>query len=469
MRLLAGDWVGGIDFKDTWVFVKVHFKTERKATVDIPQEDMVGVPAVCEADSSHVYIKTLTSDPFAFRGYIKDNAISGDITRSKKRGTFQLFRAVHLDPAVYTEYFGTYNLSDRLLVFGQRWGGLAYLEDRTVIEVIPLSENIYFSERGEILTFKEKTLILQVKGHEYTGAPTTLYKEEKITFSNKNVQLSGVLNLPVSKGPHPAVVLIHGSGAESREGYRFLADYLARHGIAALRYDKRGVGASTGDWCYSTLEDLAEDALAGIHVLSQRQNIQKENIGLIGTSQGAWVAPLAASNSEDVAFIVLISGAAVSPKAQELYRVSHELLYRGHSTLFVRLHLLSYRLQLLAAQLLQALEKVVPLSRKLPQKIAFAVHFDWDFDIIPYLKTVTCPVLVIYGELDKTVPVKESVPLMEKALKNKNATIKIFPKGNHALLESESGVWSEVSRMKKKEFVPGYYDLIRDWIKTLEY
>jgi pimeloyl-ACP methyl ester carboxylesterase len=468
MRHLAGDWVGGIDFKDTRVFVKVHFKTERKATVDIPQEDMVGVPSVCEADSSHVYIETLTSDPLTLRGHIKDNVISGDSTRFKKRGTFQLFRAVHVDPGVYKEYFGTYNLSDRLLVFGQRWGGLAYLEERTVVEVTPLSENTFFSERGEILTFKEKILILQVNGLEYTGTRTTLYKEEDITFSNRNVQLSGVLAVPLSKGPHPAVVLIHGSGAESREGYRFLADYLARHGIAALRYDKRGVGVSTGDWHYSTLEDLAEDALAGIHFLKQHQDIQKEKIGLIGTSQGAWVAPLTASNSEDAAFIVLISGAAVSPKIQELYRVSHELLYRGYSTLSIRLHLLSYRLQLLAAQLLQAVEKVIPLSRKLPKEIAFAVHIDWDFDPVPYLETVNCPVLAIYGELDKTVPVKESVPLMEKALKDKNATIKIFPRGNHALLESESGVWSEVPRLKKKEFVSGYYDLICDWITTLD-
>lgn len=465
---LEGDWVGGLEVKDTWLFIKAHFNPQKNVkTVTIPQEDIHEIaPTHFKVEPPRVYIEMeKDSQTFIFDGQVKDNTIVGDVIQSDEKGTFQLFHITDIE--VTEDYFGLYKLeTDRLILFGKRWGNTVYLEERRVVNVYPLLNTTFFSEIGEKIIFKDKKahIIWRKKDSETSGTKVNLYKEEYVTFCNKDVTLSGTLALPITEGPHPAVVLIHGSGAESREGYHFLADHLARHGIAALRYDKRGTGTSTGDWQYSTLKDLAEDALAGVHLLQTHKDIHPEKIGLLGTSQGAWSAPIAASRSQGVAFTVFISGAFVSPKKQELYRVEHELRFLGFSPVQVNLRVLGYSLQLLIAKIFQKIQKVLPVSKILPKDIVFALYLDWDFDVTPYLKKVTCPVLAVYGELDKTVPVQKSAAILEKALENHDYTMKIFPKGNHALLESEAGAWSEVPRLKEKEFVPGYYDLISSWI-----
>ena len=98
-----------------------------------------------------------------------------------------------------------------------------------------------------------------------------LYHEKKVTFLSGNATLAGTLLIPITKGPHPAVVFVHGSGDQDRNGFvsliRFVADHFARHGIATFTYDKRGVGGSTGNWATQTLDDLAADALAGFRML----------------------------------------------------------------------------------------------------------------------------------------------------------------------------------------------------------
>jgi pimeloyl-ACP methyl ester carboxylesterase len=466
MRTLVGDWVGGIEIGTLWVFVKIHFKTGRKVIISIPEKDIYGaVSTHLPVKNSQIHIELPQLD-MGFHGQQHDNTISGNFTEAGKKGTFQVFRVVSVDLGVYEEYAGSYELPNKSLVFGQRWGTQVYLDGRRIIEIFPLSENTWFSERGETITFlknEKGTEIMYKKGnYRFSGTQTTVYKEEDIQFCNEGITLSGTVVLPCSEGLHPAVVLIHGSGAESREGYRFLADHLARHGIAALRYDKRGTGASEGDWHYASLEDLAEDALKGVHVLQNHSNIHPEKVGLLGTSQGGWIAPIAGNSH--VQFMILISGAAVSPKNQELYRVRQELYYHRYSPVRVTLHVLIYRLEIFIATLLRFIQKVVPVSKVLPPTLAFALYMDWDFDPVPVLKQVTCPILSIFGELDKLIPVKESVAILKETLADQDCTITVFPKSNHALLISDVGVWSEIPQLVKKEFVPGYYDAISDWI-----
>ena len=118
------------------------------------------------------------------------------------------------------------------------------------------------------------------------NAKPLTFKQEEVSFRNGDVTLSGTLLIPLTKGTHPAVVFLHGAGSEGRYGARFLAEYFTRYGIAALIYDKRGVGKSTGDWKRSDFGDLAGDAIAGVHFLQQRSEINPKEIGLYGHSQG---------------------------------------------------------------------------------------------------------------------------------------------------------------------------------------
>ena len=145
------------------------------------------------------------------------------------------------------------------------------------------------------------------------------YKEEEILYRNRKagVILAGTLTLPDSDGPFPAIILLSDYGVDDRDelqrglGHRpflVLADYLTRQGIAVLRTDDRGVGWSTGNQFESTFADLADDAVAGIEHLKSRKEINARQIGLIGHGVGGSVALIAATQSEDVAFVVLMAG-----------------------------------------------------------------------------------------------------------------------------------------------------------------
>ena len=121
------------------------------------------------------------------------------------------------------------------------------------------------------------------------------YDSVDVIFRNGAVTLSGTLCMPRSSGRHAAVVILQGSGGESRWGTnRFIADQFARSGIAALVYDKRGAGVSTGDWKTSSYEDLANDVQAGIDLLASRSDIDPGRIGLHGHSEGGIIAAIVA-------------------------------------------------------------------------------------------------------------------------------------------------------------------------------
>ena len=161
------------------------------------------------------------------------------------------------------------------------------------------------------------------------------YVEEEVTFANGDVTLAGTLTIPEGDGPFPAAVLITGSGAQNRDEeifglrpFRWIADYLTRHGIAVLRYDDRGVGGSSGTIQTATSEDFARDALAGVGLLATRGDILPHAIGLIGHSEGGIVAPIASVQSPSVAFIVLLAGTAVT--GEQILFAQADLILRAN-------------------------------------------------------------------------------------------------------------------------------------------
>jgi len=147
------------------------------------------------------------------------------------------------------------------------------------------------------------------------------YREEEVVVLNleAGIQLAGTLTVPSKRtGRCPGVVLITGSGPQDRDeaimGHRpflVLADYLTRQGIAVLRCDDRGVGKSKGSFASATHEDFTRDALAGFDYLKGRPGVDPKRIGLLGHSEGGLIAPLAAAQRPEVAFLVLIAGVGV--------------------------------------------------------------------------------------------------------------------------------------------------------------
>jgi len=147
------------------------------------------------------------------------------------------------------------------------------------------------------------------------------YYEEEVVFKNQkaSVSLSGTLTLPSKKGKYPVAILISGSGPQDRDesfmGHKpflVLSDYLTRQGIGVLRFDDRGHGKSTGDFGTATTADFADDVLSAVKYLKSRKDIDSKHIGLIGHSEGGIIAPLAANQTKDVSFIVLLASTGIS-------------------------------------------------------------------------------------------------------------------------------------------------------------
>jgi alpha/beta superfamily hydrolase len=264
-----------------------------------------------------------------------------------------------LDPNVYDSYLGAYQLrSGKLVIIGRSQRRLYYYEPasglaRGLEKDRDLKAETKWVAGPSFLVFSpvefEVTFVTNNK-HEVSGLVVKRpaspdqrakkirpYREQRVSFRNGAETLAGTLLLPSTRGPHPAAVFVHGSGEQDRNGFvsiiRFAADHFARHGVAALIYDKPGVGESTGHWETKTLDDLATDALAAHKFLLSHKDIDSEQVGLWGGSQAAWIMPKVAAQSNHVAFIISVSGAGsgISVGDQVLYNLEIDLGNAGFS------------------------------------------------------------------------------------------------------------------------------------------
>jgi hypothetical protein len=157
--------------------------------------------------------------------------------------------------------------------------------------------------------------------------------QEEITFRNENVLLKGTLTKPDIDDPCPVVIVTHTSNHGHRDFgvYQHLTNLLPTRGTAVFLYDRRGSGASTGDFETASFFDLAADAQAAIDLLKSRSDIDAKHIGVWGMSQGGWIAPLTASKSADISFIIAVSAVGVTPAEQMNYSAEFELREKGYS------------------------------------------------------------------------------------------------------------------------------------------
>ena len=425
-----------------------------------------------------------------------------------------------LDPKIYEPYLGTYQLSsNELIVIGRSVRRLFYFEPRTgrARGLSPLSETssaettwsagpalLVFSptafqikftrnKRGEVLG-----LILKEAGRpDRFAKKARFYTEKEVTFQNGEVTLAGKLLLPSTTGPHPAAIFLHGSGPQDRNGerseIRWVADHFARHGIAALIYDKRGLGVagSTGNLATAGFNDFAKDALAGLKLLQSRPDINPKQIGMWGISQAGWVMTTATSMSKDIAFIISVSagGSGYTITQQNNYNVATEMRAAGFSPDEVTQVMTSYNLfydvvragdggdgSKLDAAVRQALQRNAKLKDWLPplsseidwkKRDQWFLALDIDLDPAPLWERYEGPVLAIFGELDSSTPVQQVVPILGKALasrRNTDYAITVFPKANHNIMEAVTGSDSELPRLDR--FIPEYLDTMTDWLKS---
>jgi uncharacterized protein len=305
------------------------------------------------------------------------------------------------------------------------------------------------------------------------------YEAKDVSFHNGVVTLAGTLCIPRTPGRHAAVVLLQGSGSESRWGTnRFIADRFARSGIAALVYDKRGSGASTGDWKSSSYDDLAKDAIAGIDQLASRSDIDATRVGLHGHSEGGIIAAIAAAHAPSkVAFIVAEDTVAGLVRDQDVYRTSHEITQAGFSKAEIKEALTLYKLMLDVACGTKPYRDLATASQPVRETSWYkwlaippedSYLWRWyrkigNLNTLVYWKGVRAPVLLVYGEFDQLEPVDESIARIEAALDKANTsyTALIVPNAQHNLtIQPEPNTpffWWKAA--------PGIIDLVVAWVQ----
>jgi hypothetical protein len=276
-----------------------------------------------------------------------------------------------------------------------------------------------------------------------------------------------------------------------------LADHLTRHGIAVLRYDDRGVGESEGDFATATSLDFVSDALAGVGFLESRDDIDGTAIGLIGHSEGGLIAPMAAVQSPDVAFIVMMAGPGVTGEA--IVKEQSVLIARAagaseeeamrNNALQERLFevvkaepdpeaakpLLEEVMRTGLAEMTEAEREAAGLTGEQEEQVVQTqvrqVNSPWfrfflTYDPVPTLQKVKVPVLALNGERDLQVPPKQNLPVIEAALEeggNPDATVMELPGLNHLFQDATTGSPNEYGVIEET-ISPTALNTISDWI-----
>jgi pimeloyl-ACP methyl ester carboxylesterase len=206
-------------------------------------------------------------------------------------------------------------------------------------------------------------------------------------------------------------------------------------GLAVVTYDKRGVGASTGE--YSTIgpqnsermfDLLARDALAAVAALKARRDVDPDRIGLVGFSQAGWIAPLAASMSEDIAFLVLVSGPAVS--------VGEEIAYSR-----------------LAGEDPGSEQG---LSDEEIERRMRGFRGPHGFEPLPILSELRTPSLWVLGEQDRSIPLRRTVESLTRLKQaGRPISLHVIPGVNHRLRHGVTGAQ------------PDFWPVMADWLRNL--
>jgi dienelactone hydrolase len=378
--------------------------------------------------------------PLTFSGRLVGGRIRGSVRQGKAHGTFHVRRG--RAPSLVAP--GIYAGGGRTLAVVDDPYGPARLVDLDTGGL----HGLYPSGSGFVIgsgwrtraptkgTARFAASSAVIDGNSFARLPL---RQLEVRFPSGRVTLSGTLTVPPGAGPHRAVAWVHGSGRTVRAYLPDLEAVLLHQGVAVLAYDKRGVGQSGGSYPGEspnplTIDTLARDAEAAVRFLRTRPEIDHDRIGLAGHSQAGWIIPLAASRAPAIRFAVIFSGPAVTADENDHYQT---LTGEGET-----------------------------LSTLSEQEIDARVLADGPggVDPIPWIAALHIPVLWAYGGLDQHVPPRLSArrlaPLVAEP--GRHFTVETFPHANHALVETQTGLTSEM--LRSDTFAPGLFASIGDWI-----
>ena len=370
--------------------------------------------------------------PVAFDGRLRGRRIVGTVRQGALRGRFSLGRG----SAPGLRARGLYSVGGH--GFAVVGGRLVDLETGEVHGLYPNGRRFDvgsgFGTRAPVRTsasFDDVGAILPV------GRATRVRTRQfEVRFRSGPTLLAGTLTLPPGPGPRPALVWVHGGGVQTRNYFPDLGALCQGAGFAVLTYDKRGVGQSGGTFPGDladgrAIDALARDAEAAVRFLAAQPGIDRARVGLAGHSQGGWVAPLAASREPAARFVVAFAGPALSQGETDHWA---QIAGAGNSR---------------------------PTQTEAEMEADVLRQGSSGYEPLPALRALRVPSLWLFGRLDYVVPSRLSARRLEAI--GGDFTIALFPKANHALVETQTGLTSEM--LASDRFAPGLFPAVREWLR----
>lgn len=334
----------------------------------------------------------------------------------------------------------------------------------------PVELNIRFtlSDEGKVTGLK-----LERPGQPETFAERIPLKQTEVSFQNGNVTLAGTLLMPETSGPHPGMILLHGSAPLTRYSFGPYPHFFTSLGFAVLIYDKRGSGASTGTYLDEATyypDGFTSDALAAFQLLQSNKDINPNRIGFWGSSEGGMLATQVAARSQQVAFIINSSGFMMPLWQQSLYHTEAAMRDEGYPEHDIEEAVAYNKLIIRVGRTGRGWDQFKKRQQEVRNKNWFssystyissreAIRQRWthilSFSPLPALKKVRCPVLGLFGQIDNETPASIAVSNMRHGLTeggNKGYSLKIFPNANHALM------------LGTKTMAPGVFQTISSWL-----
>ena len=287
--------------------------------------------------------------------------------------------------------------------------------------------------------------------------------EEVVVKTPAGHTLAGTLTLPKSaslKQPVSAIVTVTGSGPQDRDEniglpgflpFRQIADSLARRGIAVLRMDDRGTGASGGTFKGSTSADFAEDVRAGLAYLRTRPEIRANRLGVLGHSEGAILAPMVAEKEPTLRAIVLLAGIAQPGRTALYFQLKNGIEHNTKLTPEVR-----------DSQIAEIPKRIDAMMAADPW-----MKFFLTYDPAPTMRRVKTPVLILTGSRDQQA-VPEQVALQEAAFKeggNRDVTARVLPDLNHLFVQDTDGFPGNYAKLPPPVMMRAdAVGMITDWL-----
>ena len=296
---------------------------------------------------------------------------------------------------------------------------------------------------------------------DYSAPPGAPYTAEEVSIKGPGGRLGGTFTKPTNaRGRLPAVVTITGSGQQDRDefipfagGIRLfhqVADTLSRRGIAVLRLDDRGIGASEGDFRAATSVDFADDIRAAIAYLRTRPDVDGARIALVGHSEGGAIGPMIASTDAQLKALVVMAGPGV-PAIEISMAQNKYILDRDTSLTPAKRDSI----------LREARARLAPENQSNPWIKSWIA-----FDPAPFARRVKAPTLILQGETDRQVPADQAEKLaaLIRAGGNRDVTVRLFPATNHLFVADPSGDFQSYDSLKSNAINPAVLGTLADWL-----